>query len=298
VGQGLLIHEVSRSHTTTHHSRWDSSGRVISSSQRPLPDNTQHSQQTNIHAPRWYSNPQSQQAIGRRPTSQTARLLGPAMLNIFERNKLKDYKSKFWYRYTSCWAALDVKCAALRINFRGRRMCTTFELRVHFKRVQNKICRRFLLLVFVTIRDWIWQIFSKGKHQKNRILGIGYSCFTPLPNSWRAWHIRPNSKMNNCGQDLRHSSSTGLLACRHYYKIWRITISIDSCWYTFTGLTDRGVGVDVFWSVGNLLILAVTRDKALNSLDPRISMHADKGRNLTHYSRLFSTSSFPVLFFF
>ena len=50
-GHGLLILEVSGSHTTTHHSRYDSSGRVISSSQRPLPDNTQHSQQTNIHAP-------------------------------------------------------------------------------------------------------------------------------------------------------------------------------------------------------------------------------------------------------
>ena len=50
-GHGFLIHEVSRSHITTHHSRWDSSGRVISSSQRPLPDNTKHSQQTNIHAP-------------------------------------------------------------------------------------------------------------------------------------------------------------------------------------------------------------------------------------------------------
>ena len=50
-GHGLLIlDEVSRSHTTTHHSRWDSSGRVISPSQRPVPDNTQHSQQTNIHA--------------------------------------------------------------------------------------------------------------------------------------------------------------------------------------------------------------------------------------------------------
>ena len=47
--QGLLI-EVSRSHTT-HHSRWDASGRVISPSQRPLPDNTQHSQQTDIHVP-------------------------------------------------------------------------------------------------------------------------------------------------------------------------------------------------------------------------------------------------------
>ena len=41
----------SRSHSMTHHSRQDSSGRVISSSQRPLPDNTQHSQQTNIRAP-------------------------------------------------------------------------------------------------------------------------------------------------------------------------------------------------------------------------------------------------------
>jgi hypothetical protein len=28
------------SHPTTHHSRWDSSGRVISPSRRPLPDNT------------------------------------------------------------------------------------------------------------------------------------------------------------------------------------------------------------------------------------------------------------------
>ena len=39
---------VSRLHTTSHHSRQDSSGRVNSSSQRPLPDNTQ---QTNINAP-------------------------------------------------------------------------------------------------------------------------------------------------------------------------------------------------------------------------------------------------------
>src|SRR5215471_11985898 len=48
---GAPILDVSRSHTTTHHSRKVSSGRVISSSQRPLPDNTRHSQQTNIHAP-------------------------------------------------------------------------------------------------------------------------------------------------------------------------------------------------------------------------------------------------------
>ena len=48
---GAPNRDVSRSHTTMQHSRQDSSGRVISSSQRPLPDNTRHSQQTNIHAP-------------------------------------------------------------------------------------------------------------------------------------------------------------------------------------------------------------------------------------------------------
>jgi hypothetical protein len=38
VDLGLLVFEVTRSHSETPHS----SGRVISSSQRPLPDNTQH----------------------------------------------------------------------------------------------------------------------------------------------------------------------------------------------------------------------------------------------------------------
>jgi len=47
----LHVFEVCRSHTKTRHSRQDSSGRVINPSQSPLPDNTQQSQQTNIHAP-------------------------------------------------------------------------------------------------------------------------------------------------------------------------------------------------------------------------------------------------------
>jgi len=51
VGHGLLIHEVSRSHTTTQHNQQDSSGWIISSTQRPLPYNTRHSQQTNVYAP-------------------------------------------------------------------------------------------------------------------------------------------------------------------------------------------------------------------------------------------------------
>ena len=80
LGQRLLIHEVSRSHSTTHHSRQDSSGRVISPSQRPLPDNTQHSQQTDFPTPQRDSNLKSQQANDRRPTPETARPIGRASL--------------------------------------------------------------------------------------------------------------------------------------------------------------------------------------------------------------------------
>jgi hypothetical protein len=49
VGQDLLIQENPKSHTTTPHTRQDSTGRVISSSQKPPSDNTQHSQETDIH---------------------------------------------------------------------------------------------------------------------------------------------------------------------------------------------------------------------------------------------------------
>jgi hypothetical protein len=49
-GFSLLVFEVFWSHTTTSHSLYDSSGRVINPSQRPLPDITQYLQQTNIRA--------------------------------------------------------------------------------------------------------------------------------------------------------------------------------------------------------------------------------------------------------
>jgi hypothetical protein len=50
-GCSLLLLEVSRSNISTHHIRYESSGRWISSSQRPLTDNVQHSQQKHIHEP-------------------------------------------------------------------------------------------------------------------------------------------------------------------------------------------------------------------------------------------------------
>jgi hypothetical protein len=74
VGQGLLIHKVSRSHTTTHHSHQDSSGRAINSSQDLyLTTHNTHNRQTSM--PRWDSNPHSQQASGSIPTPQTEKPL-------------------------------------------------------------------------------------------------------------------------------------------------------------------------------------------------------------------------------
>ena len=90
VGQGLFIQEVPRSQTTTNHTQQDSSGRVISSSKRLLPDNTQQSQQTNIHAHGGIRTPQSQQATGHRPTPQKARPLKPAAYSLY-RGKQSTY---------------------------------------------------------------------------------------------------------------------------------------------------------------------------------------------------------------
>jgi len=47
----LVMLEDSRSHSKTYHSRQHPSRRVISPKQRSLPDNTQHSQETDIHTP-------------------------------------------------------------------------------------------------------------------------------------------------------------------------------------------------------------------------------------------------------
>jgi len=93
----------SRSHTTTHHSRYDSSGRVISSSQRPLPDNTQHSQQTNIHAPYGIRTHDLSRRGAADIRLRTARLPGPAPQTLyFPQYLLNCHKSlRFHCRFAS-----------------------------------------------------------------------------------------------------------------------------------------------------------------------------------------------------
>ena len=82
VGFSLLACEVSWSHTTTRHIRWDSSERMISPSQGPLPDNKQHSQQTNTHVPGGIRT----HNLSRRAATGTGKW--PQLLKIFNKQSL------------------------------------------------------------------------------------------------------------------------------------------------------------------------------------------------------------------
>ena len=110
VGQGLLILEASglpshthththiHTHTHTHAHTHTTLGRSpLDKPQRPLLDNTQHSQETDQFIRR-DSNPQSQQVRGRRPTAQTTRQSGLALdktgRTAFKITKIKFIKNK------------------------------------------------------------------------------------------------------------------------------------------------------------------------------------------------------------
>ena len=59
--RGLLLQLIAFNKIHTHtHTRWDSSGRGIGLSQTRLPDNTQHSQETDNHAPGGIRTPNGQ----------------------------------------------------------------------------------------------------------------------------------------------------------------------------------------------------------------------------------------------
>jgi hypothetical protein len=74
-----LLSEVPRSHTL--HTRYDTSGCVISALQRPLPDNTQLTRDGHLF-PRRDLYPKSQQPSGRKPSPYAARPLRSAQENI------------------------------------------------------------------------------------------------------------------------------------------------------------------------------------------------------------------------
>jgi len=51
VNQGHLNVQASQSHSQTHHCRWDSSGPLTKPTQKPISDNTRHSQKINKRVP-------------------------------------------------------------------------------------------------------------------------------------------------------------------------------------------------------------------------------------------------------
>ena len=82
-----------RDSTQTHHTCQGSSGRVTSPSQRPIPENTQHSQEKSFLLRG--SNPQSLQECDRKLMSQTARPRGSAICFQYRRKLLASTYLKF-----------------------------------------------------------------------------------------------------------------------------------------------------------------------------------------------------------
>ena len=80
-------------HTQTHHIRQDNSGRVISPPQRPLPEHTQHSQETDVHA------------------SGGIRIRNPSKPRLRPRSALKDLycvmRDSQCEKQVDCWDAND-----------------------------------------------------------------------------------------------------------------------------------------------------------------------------------------------
>ena len=102
-GHDLLILEVSRSRTTTHHSRQGSSGRVTSSSQRSLIDNTHniYNRQTSMPPSGIRTHDLSRRAAADIRLTlwspQTARPLGPAHKHV-GKGKVTPLQARLWPR--------------------------------------------------------------------------------------------------------------------------------------------------------------------------------------------------------
>jgi hypothetical protein len=87
-------------HTQTHHTRCDSFGWVVSPTQRPLPDNTQHSQGTKFYAPGRIltRNPSTQVPVD---TPYMARPRDPAVNHAYTVKITEQFRRSV--RYTTYW---------------------------------------------------------------------------------------------------------------------------------------------------------------------------------------------------
>jgi hypothetical protein len=142
LSQELLIHKVSRQYAMTHNTRQDSSGPEISSSQRPLPDNTKHTQQTDIHAHGGIRNP----ILSRRAVAE---------LRLRPRGNWAKLHLDF---IIHCKASKIVICFILCLGDspESEFMCRRFET----------LCSTFIdLLVHMIYEVWDTQSIPKCRHE-------------------------------------------------------------------------------------------------------------------------------------
>jgi len=117
----------SRSHKTTHYCRQDSSGRVISPTQRPLTENTQPSQATNIHDPEEIRNRSSN-----KPATADPRLRACGHWNW--------HSNVLWVSYLNFWVSVSLGVNDLAIKINNRWMVQLWHPTVYSKDLKFKQC--------------------------------------------------------------------------------------------------------------------------------------------------------------
>ena len=143
---------------------------MISQSQRPLPDNTQQSQQTNIHAPRRAEDFYLPLKIRRLGPGLNPRTWVPkaSTLPLDHRSRYKRYiqyisyerQRKLYHQNLSCYLVTmgRVHSALLKISMEGRRSIIFMKINVNWKR---NVCQFAEHCNEVTLKDntrWISSI--------------------------------------------------------------------------------------------------------------------------------------------
>ena len=123
-------------HTQTHHNRQDSSGQGISPRQSPLPDNTQHSQETHMHDPGWIRTRNSSKRKAADP------LFIPSIFSeVLYYNHRMSHQGIFWAEYRMVIEGHTARAP----SGVGKKTWYRFVTLVLYTRIQYARCLRMLV---------------------------------------------------------------------------------------------------------------------------------------------------------
>ena len=184
---GRFIFEVSGSHTIRHTKRYDHSERVISSSQRPLPEqHTTHTRDENP-CPERASNPQSQHSSYHRPAPNHRTTIGKNNRPVLPK-LLPKLRIDYWMRthYVAGW---DITTSFFRIgSCKNRTLAKIYEFDAcvtayhWYNNINNGLDTTMIILLTISISStWFGRLFRPSSGALDCVHSLWYKTQTMLP---------------------------------------------------------------------------------------------------------------------